>query len=106
MTATERAAILRGLYQAFGMFVVTFLTSWELSDDLKHAVIMAGIAACTVLGFRAGGEGLYDSLRDKGGHVQPSDVGQPNHAPRQAPAPQPVVYREGDMNAANWPNPR
>ena len=74
MNPTERAAILRGIYSAFGTFGMTFLTSYLVTDVVSNALITAGVAAFGVLGFRAGAEGMYDSLRQKGGDVQPADV--------------------------------
>jgi len=76
MSATERAALVRGLYNAAGTFIATFLTSYITTDVLRDSLLIAAIAAAGVLGFRAGAEGAYDSLRDKNGNVQPSDVGQ------------------------------
>lgn len=76
MTATERAAVIRGAYNAVGTFVATFLSSYLISDIVRDSVIVAAIAAFGVLGFRAGAEGMYDSFRDKNGKVRPGDVGQ------------------------------
>lgn len=76
MSATERAAIIRGAYTAVGIFVATFLSVYLQTDDLKVSTISGGIAAAGALGFRGGVEGIYDSHRDKTGAVKPSDVGQ------------------------------
>ena len=78
MNATEKAALIRGLYNALGTFFVTFLTAYATTDDLRAASITGAIAAFGVLGFRAGAEGVYDSHRQKTGAVTPADVG-PNH---------------------------
>lgn len=75
MTATERSALIRGVYNAAMTFGVTFFTSYLTTDVPRDSLIIAAIAAFGVLGFRAGGEGAYDSMRDKSGNVQPSDVG-------------------------------
>ncbi len=75
MTQTEKAAILRGIYNALGMFGATFLTTMLTTDSLRDAFIIAGIAFFASLGFRAGVEGGYDSARDKRGDVKPADVG-------------------------------
>ncbi len=74
MNPTEKAAILRGIYSAIGTFGVTFLTTYLVTDVASEAGLVAGIAAFGVLGFRAGAEGAYDSLRQKNGAVQASDV--------------------------------
>jgi len=74
MNPTEKAAIFRGIYSAIGTFGVTFLTTFLVTDVASEAGLVAGIAAFGVLGFRAGAEGAYDSLRQKNGTVQPSDV--------------------------------
>ena len=75
MTPTERAALVRGLYNALGMFGATFLTTYLTTDVLRDALIVAGIAFFASLGFRAGAEGVYDSNRAKAGDVRPADVG-------------------------------
>lgn len=78
MNATEKAALLRGIYNALGTFFVTFLTAYATTDDVRASAITGAIAAFGVLGFRAGAEGIYDSHRQKTGAVTPADVG-PNH---------------------------
>lgn len=78
MNATEKAALIRGLYNALMTFGVTFFTSYLTTDVMRDSLIIAAIAAFGVLGFRAGGEGVYDSHRQKTGAVTPADVG-PNH---------------------------
>jgi len=78
MNATEKAALIRGLYNALGTFLVTFLTAYATTDDVRASAITGAITALGVLGFRGGAEGLYDSHRQKTGAVTPADVG-PNH---------------------------
>lgn len=78
LNPTERAALVRGLYNALGTFLVTFLTAYATTDDVRASAITGAIAALGVLGFRAGAEGMYDSHRAKTGNVKPSDV-SPNH---------------------------
>lgn len=78
LNPTERAALIRGLYNALGTFFVTFLTAYATTDDVRASAITGAIAALGVLGFRGGVEGLHDSRRQKTGNVKPSDVG-PNH---------------------------
>lgn len=78
MNATEKAALVRGIYNALGTFFVTFLTAYATTDDMRASAITGAIAAFGVLGFRAGAEGVYDSHRQKRGAVTPADVG-PNH---------------------------
>jgi len=74
MNPTEQTAIKRGIYNGLMTFGVTFLTTYLVTDVWSEAGIIAGIAAFGVLGFRAGGEGLYDTMRQNNGNVQPSDV--------------------------------
>lgn len=74
MNPTEKTAIIRGLYNAAMTFGVTFVTTYLTTDVVSDAALIGGIAAFGVLGFRAGAEGAYDSLRQKNGNVQPSDV--------------------------------
>lgn len=74
MNATEQAAIIRGLYNAIGTFGITLLSSYMVFGEWESSAVVAGIAAFGALGFRAGAEGMYDSLRQKGGHTTPADV--------------------------------
>lgn len=71
---TTRAAIVRGLYNAAGMFLVTFLVTLSQVPDTRSAAIVGGIAALGALGFRAGGEGAYDTYRQRHGLTEPGDV--------------------------------
>ena len=75
MNATERAALVRGIYNALGTFFVTFLTAYATTDDVRASAITGAIAALGVLGFRAGAEGYVDSRRAGRGDIQPGDVG-------------------------------
>lgn len=74
MNATEQAAIIRGLYNAVGTFGITILSAYMVFGVWENSAVVAGIAAFGALGFRAGAEGMYDSLRQKGGHVSSADV--------------------------------
>ena len=78
MNATEKAAFIRGLYNAAMTFGVTFFTSYLTTDVADESLLIAAIAAFGVLGFRAGAEGLYDSARQKAGSVTSADV-SPNN---------------------------
>lgn len=68
-------AILRGLYTALGTGAITFLITWASVDEIKGPIIAGAVAALTALGFRAGGEGLYDTKRAARHDVRPGDVG-------------------------------
>lgn len=70
-------AMLRGLYLALGTAAAAWLTCYATTDDVKASSITAGIVGLGALGFRSGGEGLYDRHRDQTGDAKSSDVGQP-----------------------------
>lgn len=72
--STLGTAILRGLYLAIGTGTLTGLLVWATTDDLKPVLVAAGVSALTALGFRGGGEGMYDASRQKAGDVKASDV--------------------------------
>jgi hypothetical protein len=78
LNGTLSTAILRGAYNAIGTGAFTFLVMWG-AVSLKAAAIAGGIAALGALGFRSGGEGVYDMRRQLAGEVKPSDV-QPGSA--------------------------
>lgn len=75
MTPQLKAAIIRSLFQAFGMGAVTFLTTWSATDDWKVIAITTGLSFLGPLGFRGAAEGLLDSQRAAQGDVKRSDVG-------------------------------
>jgi len=72
-------AVLRGVYQALGAFLVAFLPAYAVTDDLKGPLISGALAALWALGFRAGVEGGFDSSRASNNDIRDSDV--PVHAP-------------------------
>lgn len=69
-----QSALVRGLYNALGVAFVTFLVIYGPTDDLRLALISAGVAGLGALGFRAGGEGGYDAHRAAVGRIQRGDV--------------------------------
>lgn len=70
-------ALLRGLYNAVGAGLVSFLMTYQVTRDWRDAGVVGAITALGALGFRGGFEGSLDSQRQKNGDVKPSDV-QPN----------------------------
>lgn len=95
---TYGTAILRGLYLFVATALVAGITAYmsvgilvdgsvealvDERDRIVYAVLTGALAGLGALGFRAGGEGVYDGLRDANIHAgsetaKPSDVGQPN----------------------------
>lgn len=75
MSEQNKVALLRGLYLAVGTFLSTFFSALLMdSSDLGKAAIIAAIAALSVLGFRGGVEGAYDTNRDRNNIRIPADV--------------------------------
>ena len=74
MSPVLSTAIMRGLYTALGTGISTALLTWAATDDIKTIVIASVGAALTVLGFRGGGEGLYDRNRANTGNMNAGDV--------------------------------
>ena len=72
--STLGTAILRGLYLAIGTGLLSGLITYSTTDDAKAAIITGLITALGALGFRGGGEGMYDASRQKAGDVKASDV--------------------------------
>lgn len=74
--STLGTAILRGIYLAVGAGIGAALPVYAVIDAPPwKPVIVAGVGAALVaLGFRAGGEGLYDAQRQREDDVKASDV--------------------------------
>jgi len=72
--STLGTAILRGIYMALGTGLLSGLTTYSTTDDEKAAIITGAITALIALGFRGGGEGLYDANRQRNDDVKASDV--------------------------------
>ena len=72
--STLGTAILRSIYLAAGAGLVAFLPAYAVTDQLKAPLISGALAALWALGFRGGGEGMYDASRQKAGDVKASDV--------------------------------
>lgn len=73
--STFGTALLRGIYLAIGSGVLTALLVWATTDEWKPVIIAGGVSALTALGFRAGGEGIYDARRAAAVNQKSSDVG-------------------------------
>jgi hypothetical protein len=72
--STLGTAILRSFYLAAGAGLVAFLPAWAVTDQLKAPLISGALGALWALGFRGGGEGLYDAQRQRDDDVKASDV--------------------------------
>ena len=75
MSEQNKVAFLRGAYIAIGTFLSTFVSALLMdSTDTSRAALVAAVAAFSVLGFRGGVEGAYDTHRDRNDHRIPADV--------------------------------
>ena len=72
--AVLMSAVIRGFYVAIGSGATAFLTTYATTDDMKSSLIVGGITALAALGFRGGGEGLYDTSRAASGNMNAGDV--------------------------------
>jgi hypothetical protein len=70
-----KSALIRALIIAVLSGVATALTTWATTDELKPIIIAGGTAFLTPLIARFGGEGTYDTRRQRLGDVRPGDVG-------------------------------
>lgn len=80
MTDQMRVALIRSFIQAFIQFGGGFFSIYIATDDMKAALVGAGLAAFIAIGYRGVAEGNYDQTRDAAGHVTKADV-TPNPAP-------------------------
>lgn len=74
--STLGTAILRGIYMAIGAAAGAAVPVYAVVDTppWKPVIVAAAGAALVALGFRAGGEGLYDAERQRNDDVKASDV--------------------------------
>ena len=70
-----KAAMVRGLIIAVPTGILTFLTTWSSTDEMKTLIIATGTSFIGTFLARSGIEGLYDTNRAKTGDVHPGDVG-------------------------------
>lgn len=75
MSEQFQAALRRALIIAVISAASTALSTWATTNDAKIIFIAAATAFLAPFIARFGGEGAYDTQRDKRGNVQPSDVG-------------------------------
>lgn len=74
MSDQNKVALLRGLYLAIGTFGSTFVSALLMDSNMNKAALVAAVAAFSVLGFRGGVEGAYDTNRDRNNQRIPGDV--------------------------------
>jgi len=65
------AAIARALVIAVPTGILTALTTWATTDDLKTILIAGGTAATTTFLARVGLEGSFDTRRDRDEELRP-----------------------------------
>lgn len=65
-------AIIRALYIACGTGAAVALATWATTDDPKTIIIATGTAFLGILGFRGGGEGIFDQLTKPDMNVPPA----------------------------------
>lgn len=63
MTDQFKTALARALASSAITAAMTFLTTWQTTDDPKTLTIAAGTAFLTPLALRWGGEGYLDTVR-------------------------------------------
>ena len=66
--------MLRGIYVAIGSGLTAGLMAMQQGVDDRGSLIIGLLSGLVALGFRAGGEGVYDQHRDDTGDVRGSDV--------------------------------
>ena len=75
MSEQNKVAFMRGAYLAVGTFLSTFVSALLMDQsDITRGALIAAVAAFSVLGFRGGIEGAYDTNRDRNDHRIPGDV--------------------------------
>jgi uncharacterized membrane protein YfcA len=89
LSAQLKAAIVRGLVIAIPTALLTTLTTWSQTNDVKTIVIAGGTSLVGTFLARSGIEGLYDTKRQQDGDVRAADVGA-TPAPAGGAAPSPV----------------
>jgi hypothetical protein len=92
MSPQFRAAFFRGLYVAVPSALLTALTTWQTTNNMKAIIIAAGTAFLAPFVVRAGAEGWYDSNRASKGDVKAGDV-QPLPVTPQPQFTEPAAVR-------------
>jgi hypothetical protein len=82
-----KAAMTRGLIIAVPTAILTFLTTWSTTSEMKTLVIATGTSFIGTFLARSGLEGLYDQNRAKTGDVHAGDVGASKPPSEMTPAP-------------------
>lgn len=89
MSPQLKAAIVRGIIISIPTGLLTTLTTWSQTDDVKTLVIAGCSSFLGTFLLRSGLEGGYDTKRQQDGDVQAGDVRE-TAAPDAPPTAQPV----------------
>ncbi len=73
-SSTMTTAMMRGVYIALGSGLTAGLVAMQQGVDDRGSLIIGLLSGLVALGFRGGGEGVYDTQRDNAGDVRGSDV--------------------------------